>query len=146
MLAPRRAMLREGLLPTLEEDGELNGTTVGEGETAGGSATTCCLDHIKPPSWGMKSVFAPGGREQVKSMLRRESRRSNKERRWICAVRKLTEWTGGRQQDLSLRGEHYAMPSSALRKPTMYRREFTARPTARVSLQRPAFSPANHAV
>src|SRR5262250_1856133 len=55
MVAPRRATLRDGLLPNLGEVVELNGADdgeAGEGEAAGGSATACCLDHIYPPFLG----------------------------------------------------------------------------------------------
>src|SRR2546430_2213601 len=71
MLAPRRAPPRDGDAPSLPEPeaGWLNGTGedagAGEGETVGGSATLCCLDHIRDLPYRIsKMKFAPGGKEQ----------------------------------------------------------------------------------
>src|SRR5690242_3520251 len=68
MLAPRRAPPRAGVLPRRPDGGTLKGTTgdgeAGEGETAGGSATACCLDHIKPPLSEFLRMKCSGQEEQ----------------------------------------------------------------------------------
>src|SRR5437588_13080799 len=105
MLAPRRAPPRDGDAPSLPEPeaGWLNGTGedagAGEGETVGGSATLCCLDHIRDLPYRIsKMKFAPGGKEQCGNHVvpRRgmEQQRNKADlRSWKLAVR-----TGGEKE------------------------------------------------
>ena len=100
MLAPSRAKLRELDPPRRVVEGAPNGTTgddePGVGEPAGGSATDCCLDHINPPlcKHEDRMELRVGG-SSVYSLYSFVACGSNEEKVPVCALRKLTEGTGG---------------------------------------------------